>query len=150
VEFLELPDGDLAAHGDAIGAAVRAACWQDATLVSPWAYDRHPDHEACARAARTVAADQPGIDLLEFPIWAWHWGDPAVDLAHQDAQTTATRRLTLPAEARRQKQAAIACYPSQTEPLSAAYGDEAVLTQESLAYFARDCECFFLIDPSRS
>lgn len=149
VEFLELPDGDLAAHGDAIIAALRAACGQDTTLLSPWAHDRHPDHEACARAARTVTASQPDIELLEFPIWAWHWGDPADQLAHQDAQTTATRRLALSAEACRRKQAAIACYPSQTEPLSPRHGDEAVLTRNSLAYFARNYECFFLVAPSR-
>jgi LmbE family N-acetylglucosaminyl deacetylase len=150
VEFLELPDGDLTANGAVIRASLRTACWDDTMLLAPWAYDRHRDHEACARAARAVAAEQPQIELLEFPIWAWHWGVPAEALADLDPQSTGARRLTLQPNLREQKQAAIARYPSQTRPLSDGPGDEAVLTPTSLAYFARDCECFFLVDPSRA
>jgi LmbE family N-acetylglucosaminyl deacetylase len=148
LEFLELPDGELAASSAMIRAALRAACWDETLLVAPWAYDRHPDHEACAQAARAVAAEQPRIELLEFPIWAWHWGEPAQELTDFDPEATAARRLTLSGDLQLQKQAAIACYRSQTGPLSDAPGDEALLTPTSLAYFARECECFFVIEPS--
>jgi LmbE family N-acetylglucosaminyl deacetylase len=148
VEFLELPDGELAANGAPLRSALRETCWDETLLLAPWAYDRHPDHEACARAARAVATDLPQVELMEFPIWAWRWGVPAENLARLDPRVAGTRRLTLDPDLRKQKQAAIACYPSQTGPLSAAPGDEAVLTAESLAHFERDCECFFLIAPS--
>jgi LmbE family N-acetylglucosaminyl deacetylase len=149
VEFLELPDGELTANGAAIRGALHAACWDETLLLAPWAYDRHPDHEACAHAARAIAAQQSGTELLEYPIWAWHWGVPGEELADLDPGATEIRRLTLRADLRAQKQAAIACYPTQTRSLSDAPGDEAVLTPASLAYFARDCECFFTIDPDR-
>ncbi|MCW2495640.1 PIG-L family deacetylase [Jatrophihabitans sp.] len=150
VEFLELPDGELAAHGPQLTAALRTACWEQTVVLAPWAYDGHPDHEACARAARGVAAEREQVELLEFPIWAWHWASPADELATLDPEVVATRRLTLEAGQWRRKQAAIARYPSQIAPLSPAAGDEAVLSPSSLAYFARGFECFFVIAPGGS
>jgi LmbE family N-acetylglucosaminyl deacetylase len=147
LEFLGLPDGELAAHAGELCTALRRACSGDTVLLAPWAHDRHPDHEACARAARAVVAAEPGIELLEFPIWAWHWA-ARQELAELDPEAAATRRLTLGAERRERKQAAIACFPSQIQPLSADAGDEAVVGPDSLAYFARDFECFLVITPA--
>lgn len=146
-QFLDLPDGELAENDAPLRAALRAACGDSTLLLAPWVRDRHPDHEACARAARAVAAEQAHCQLLEFPIWAWHWARPADRLADLDPAAGQLRRLTLGVGLRERKQRAIACYPSQTEPLSGSPGDEAVLAPSSLAYFARDYECFFMIEP---
>ncbi|MCW2271213.1 1D-myo-inositol 2-acetamido-2-deoxy-alpha-D-glucopyranoside deacetylase [compost metagenome] len=47
---------------------------QDRVLTT-WRLDGHSDHDAvgraCARACETV-----GAQLLEVPIWAWHWARP--------------------------------------------------------------------------
>ena len=37
-----------------------------------WRGDGHPDHEAVGRAA-AVAAARTGAELLEYPVWMWHW-----------------------------------------------------------------------------
>jgi LmbE family N-acetylglucosaminyl deacetylase len=147
VEFLGLPDGGLASRVEEITGAIRAAAWDVSVVVAPWAYDRHPDHEACAQAAREAAAHAEWIELWEYPIWAWHWGSPATALASLDPQATGTRRLSLDDAIRARKRKAVAAYTSQVQPLSSAAGDEPVLAPETLEYFARDCECFFLIDP---
>lgn len=81
--WLNLPDGDLAAHHDAMVEAIGdvlsgrpAGAWCAAT----WRGDGHPDHEAAGRAAAEAAA-RSSARLLEFPVWTWHWalpGDAAV------------------------------------------------------------------------
>jgi len=48
-------------------------------LVAPWRHDGHPDHpdhEAAGRAAAAVAT-RTGARLLEYPLWFWHWAEPA-------------------------------------------------------------------------
>ena len=45
-------------------------------LVAPWRHDGHPDHEAAGRAAAAVAV-RTGARLLEYPVWFWHWAEPA-------------------------------------------------------------------------
>jgi LmbE family N-acetylglucosaminyl deacetylase len=149
LDYLGLPDGDLGTHEDELRATLHGACHGQSLVLAPWAYDRHPDHEACARAARSVAAQEPALTLLEFPVWAWHWGDPAADPVDLDPAIAATRRFTLDVQCGARKRAAIACYPSQTASLSPEPGDEAVLTSATLEYFTRDYECFFQIDATR-
>ena len=39
------------------------------TLLSPWAGDPHPDHQRVARIARIVAARQPDLRHLAYPVW---------------------------------------------------------------------------------
>lgn len=46
-------------------------------LMAPWRGDFHPDHEACARAAASVARDK-GLRLTSYFFWTWHRGLAAV------------------------------------------------------------------------
>ncbi len=45
-------------------------------MLAPWTGDFHPDHEACARAAVTVAHAK-GLQLTYYFFWTWHRGDLA-------------------------------------------------------------------------
>jgi LmbE family N-acetylglucosaminyl deacetylase len=149
VEFLDLPDGELAEHRADLDEALRGACFDSALLVAPWALDRHPDHEACARAARRLIAEDSDVELVEFPIWAWHWGRPSEQLVSLDEQASALCKLPLTGVQRALKDGAMQCYASQLRALSSAAGDEAVIDAATLRYFQRDAEYFFRIDPAR-
>lgn len=80
---LGLPDGAIGDHEARLTdllveilAARPPGTWCAAT----WSGDGHPDHEAVGRAAATAAAET-GAQLLEYPVWMWHWalpGDAAV------------------------------------------------------------------------
>ncbi len=65
-------DGTLSSHvdelADRLAQAIDDLC--PTVVLSPWAYDVHPDHAALGRAARTAAADRP-VELLEYVVWAW-------------------------------------------------------------------------------
>lgn len=129
VTFLGLPDGSLAAHRDTITAAVRTAVPDGPVwLLAPWREDRHPDHEACAIAARTL--DAPEMRRFEYPIWAWHWATPESD----DLPVQALRRVVVDASASR---TALQSYVSQLEPLSDLPGDEAIVSAALVAQAGR-------------
>ena len=80
---LGLPDGQIADHEDRLadllteildGRGTRTWC------AATWCGDGHPDHEAVGRAA-AVAVERTRTQLLEYPVWMWHWAypdDPAV------------------------------------------------------------------------
>jgi LmbE family N-acetylglucosaminyl deacetylase len=115
--FLSLPDGQIADHEDRLADLLTeildgrgARTWCAAT----WCGDGHPDHEAVGRAA-AVAVERTGTQLLEYPVWMWHWGypdDPAVpwDRAYRS-------RLHPLAVSR--KYIAAQCFSSQLEPVTA-------------------------------
>ncbi len=78
---LGLPDGRLAFYEseliDLLAGLLEAqpkGSWCAAT----WRGDGHPDHEAVGRAA-AAACQRTSVRLLEFPIWMWHWANPADD-----------------------------------------------------------------------
>lgn len=142
--FLGLPDGRLAAHADALTAAIAQRLDGCTLLVTPWRGDRHPDHAACADAG--AAALRPGVVQWQYPVWAWHWADPSAPSPAWER----LHRLDLSSRARRAKAAAIGCYRSQSEPLSPADGDEPILGPETLAHFDRDFECFVVPAPAAS
>ena len=72
---LGLPDGGLAGReADLVEVACARSVRPDDVVVAPWSGDGHPDHEACGRAARSVAAR-----VLEYPVWTWHWARPGDD-----------------------------------------------------------------------
>ena len=147
VDFLDLPDGKLADHPADLDAALRSACPGGTQLAAPWAFDRHPDHAACAHAARRLIQQSERVDLIEFPIWAWHWGRPGEQFVTLDIQATTILRLALTDAQLVLKHRAIQHYASQIEPLSDAPGDEVVLDPETLRHFRRDTEYFLQIEP---
>ena len=137
--LLGLPDGDLSRHVDRIRSQLSRTLVSGADhwLLTTWAGDRHPDHAACSAAARAFAARTPDVRVWEFPIWYWHWGDPA---DHAVLAPQALRAFSItPADAAARAEA-LAVYTSQSQPLSAAPGDEPVLTSAMLSHQRRDRE----------
>ncbi|OBA80323.1 LmbE family protein [Mycobacterium sp. 1164966.3] len=90
VVSLGLPDGALAQHEDQLTdllADILAGVARGSWCATSWRGDGHPDHEAVGRAAAKACAGT-GAQLLEYPIWMWHWAaphDPAVpwETAHR-------------------------------------------------------------------
>ncbi|MFT4469408.1 PIG-L family deacetylase [Arthrobacter sulfonylureivorans] len=136
--FLGIPDGKVSQHVDVLDAAFAAALdgHAQAVVAAPYRQDGHPDHEAVGHAAaRSATAHR--ADLLEFPIWYWHWADPGAD-----SRWTEWRTAGLSAPDAAAKQLALASHVSQTQPLSAAAGDEVLLSEAFQEHFDRDVEVF--------
>jgi LmbE family N-acetylglucosaminyl deacetylase/SAM-dependent methyltransferase len=106
-------------------------------IVAPWRHDGHPDHDAAGRAAATTA-HRTGATLWEYPIWWWHWARPG------EAPWADLRQLDLTQAATRRRRRALTHHRSQTEPLSEAPGDEALLQPEFVEHFTGPRERFIL------
>ncbi len=135
---LHLPDGGLTAREDELIRALAPLLGADDWCIAPLDGDGHPDHDSAGRAAAATCA-ATGARLLSYPLWVWHWAAP------DDPRVPWERalRLPLPAQARRRKREALACYPSQTEPLGPAAEDAAVVPPSDLAHFLRAEEHVF-------
>lgn len=140
--FLGLPDGRLAEHPCALASMLGEHVRGATHLVTTWVGDRHPDHEACARAVAELRP--PGARHWQYPIWAWHWDEPE----HSLLPWPTMRRVVLDVAARRAKAEALAQHRSQIEPLSPAVGDEAVVPPGVQAHFDRDFETFVVDAPA--
>ena len=138
VDFLDLPDGDLRAHTDELDAHLASLGLGTGTLVvAPWREDGHGDHEA-AGAAAARAARSVGAQLLEYPVWMWHWAAP------DDQRVPWSKFVSMPLDEheRHAKERAIEAHVSQNSPLSDAPGDETLLGEGFLEYFSRPFEVF--------
>lgn len=131
VTSLGLPDGELSnlgegtlvgAIGDALGGSRRC--------VGPFAGDGHPDHAATGEACRRVCASRE-VELLSYPIWAWHWSE-----ARADGFLRGGRILPLGPDEALRKRRAIGAYASQTS------GDDPIIGSRVLAHFTRSFEVF--------
>lgn len=74
---LRLTDSSLHLLEDELTTRLMALAEPGMHLVAPWRGDFHPDHEACARAAATVAREK-GLRLSSYFFWTWHRGTEAV------------------------------------------------------------------------
>jgi LmbE family N-acetylglucosaminyl deacetylase/cyclopropane fatty-acyl-phospholipid synthase-like methyltransferase len=128
--LLELPDGRLAEHHGELVARLAPLLERADLVVGPWPDDGHPDHRAVGMATRVAARDTAAV--LEYPIWFWHWADPA---AVSDGEWVA---LPLSAAARRAKSAAIEQHRSQVA------GSSPMLSPAFLEHFARGEELFLV------
>lgn len=139
--FLGLPDGGLTEQKAEISAQLREAINrhhgdpQQLAIVAPYRADGHADHDAAGHAAAQVARED-GHALLEYPIWYWLWASP------EDAAWRSWARLPLDTEQQAAKAAAMGVHTSQTRPLSARAGDEALLGDDFLKHFRRPFETF--------
>lgn len=135
----DLPDTGLASHEDLLAA--RLADLVDATtvLVAPWSLDGHTDHDAAGRVAKRCA-DATGALLLQYPLWLWHWGEPA-DLPWERVLALEGTPATLARKAE-----ALARHRSQVEPLGPLPGDEATLGPGVLRRAHRLIETFIGAD----
>ncbi|MFJ3312220.1 PIG-L family deacetylase [Micrococcus endophyticus] len=142
-ESLGLPDSGVAGREDAVRAAVVAALAAHpgpAVLASHDPGDGHADHEAVGRAVGELAGERD-LPLCAFPIWFWHWADPA------ELPARRYRRLALTDDDRAARRAALDAHASQVRPLSDAPGDEAVLGPQVLAHHDRPFEAHRLSGP---
>ncbi|WP_445255751.1 PIG-L family deacetylase [Nocardioides aurantiacus] len=144
---LQLPDGDLAAHQEEltrhlVELVVAGGAGERTVLVAPWREDGHPDHEAAGRAAAAAARRTDAV-LWEFPVWAWHFGDP--DTAPWDR----LRPLALTGPAAQAKQRAISSHRSQVAPLSDHPGDATLIGPEVLEHFAGVVEHLVVTPPTQ-
>lgn len=136
--FLGIPDGGIREHADTVERALRGILPDPlggrVLVATTWWGDGHADHEALGEIALRLAV--PGREVVGYPIWLWHWGDPdAVEAAPW-------RALALPDAVVAAKERAVARHRSQLEPLSDAPGDEPIVHAGMRAHFARDVEVF--------
>lgn len=105
-----LPDGGVARHRGELERALRALLRRGDLVLAPWEHDGHPDHDAVGRAALAATAALPGLRLLRYPVWAWHWLPP-------DASPPpfAAIRMPLSPATLARKRRAIACFASQLD-----------------------------------
>jgi LmbE family N-acetylglucosaminyl deacetylase len=108
---LDLPDGAIGDHEDRLAdlltdvlSARPAGTWCAAT----WRGDGHPDHEAVGRAA-AVATARSKRQLLEYPVWMWHWARPDDDAVPWDR----AYRVPLTSDALDRKRSAAQLFQSQ-------------------------------------
>lgn len=136
VKLLGLPDGALSEHVDELAEYLRALSLGAQTVIAtPWIDDGHPDHCAAAQAVLDATAESM-TTVLQYPIWFWHWGDPAAELP------AGLMRLPLSKGELAAKEKAMRAHHSQLAPLSAAVGDEAIVPPGFAAHFERDFELF--------
>lgn len=134
VVTLGIPDGAVARHEADLAAHLAGQLLPGDVVVAPWVHDAHPDHEAVGRAALAAAASC-GARALQYPVWAWHWLDPAA-LA---GPWPRAQRISLCTASQARKQQAMAAFATQT----GAVGDlacEPILPDHVLARFRRPYE----------
>jgi len=130
-------DGDVAAHGAELTAALSRRLGPGSLCVAPWRRDGHPDHDACGSAAAAAVAST-GARLLEYPVWAWHWADPA----GHDLPWASCRRLDLDRRARARKRWATRAFRSQIQPFGPGPDRAAILPAPVLRRFWRQFEVY--------
>lgn len=105
-------------------------------LMTTWRGDGHCDHEALGRAA-AQAAQVRQVQLVEVPVWAWHWALP------DDTRLPWPRahRIELDEARLARKRQAISAHHSQLEPDQ---GRPAVLPPDLLDCLLQPFELVFL------
>ena len=130
---LGLPDGGLVAREVELTQALVKCIPAGVVLVAPFEFDGHPDHEAAGRACKS-AAQQQGLTLVRYPIWAWHRGSAELFRERHGV------RFMLDDRAQQAKRRALAEHRSQ---LGERPGG-AIVPAHVLDYFNRPYEVFLL------
>ena len=134
---LSLPDGQVQGHHtqlvESLGRVLRAG---DAVL-STWAADGHPDHEATAVAVSAACA-AACCPHLQSPVWMWHWAAPG----DRRVPWTQLRRLRLTPDAQRRKHLAVQAHASQLTAQD--NGAPPVLAPSTVQRLLRPFEYFFM------
>jgi LmbE family N-acetylglucosaminyl deacetylase/SAM-dependent methyltransferase len=147
---LDVPDGGLREHAEALAVALTeqlatgpgSAAPGRTLLVAPWRGDGHRDHRIAGEIAERIAADAPDVDLLSYPVWAWHWDDPATP----ELPVAGLRALPLSTAVLDRKRRALDAHGSQVRPLSPAPGDEAIVDDRHARHHLRTEEWFVTAD----
>jgi LmbE family N-acetylglucosaminyl deacetylase len=135
VHRLGMPDGATDLHVEDIAAELLGLVGASDTLVAPAAFDRHPDHEACGRAA-TAVADAVGCSLLGSLVGAHH------DPEHAPADLT-LGVLALSDDEVARRMAAVTSHRSQLLPSHRTVADP-ILSRASIALLERPLEYYVL------
>ncbi len=135
VHFLGIRDGGIREAADdvrrALHALVPTGTEGGLTIAVPWWGDGHRDHRVLGELALEFAA--AGAHVLGYPIWLWHWGEPAT------VDASGWRMLPLAASTQAAKRRALTRHASQTAP---AGGEEPVLHAGMIAHFERPFEVY--------
>lgn len=102
------PDGHLLRYRDELITFIERLLQPGDVVFSTWRFDGHPDHEAVGLAS-AIAARESKASLVEVPIQAWHWADPA----GEEIPWHRARRLRLNAATLARKHHAIQAHKSQ-------------------------------------
>jgi LmbE family N-acetylglucosaminyl deacetylase len=130
---LQIPDGRVEENRSSLADALRSVATADSLIVAPFERDGHPDHDAAGEIARHVA-DQQGLTLAAYPIWAWHQAAP------ESFSGRAIASLGLTPTARAAKANAVRCHASQLRERRGG----PIVPPHVLAYFDRPYEAFLL------
>lgn len=109
VERLELPDCHVDQHELELESSLTEMLRPDDTVIAPAAFDWHPDHEACGRAAAAAAA-RHGCAVFGSLFWAHHHPDRAA------GHCFGLAALELTADDVVRRRAAVAAHDSQLAP----------------------------------
>jgi LmbE family N-acetylglucosaminyl deacetylase/protein-L-isoaspartate O-methyltransferase len=108
VEAFEFAVDALAHHrtgiATALDGAITRASGEHTLIVSPWRGDGQHDH-AIVGAITAAVAENLGHELVEYPVWFWHWATPHDDevpwesfvALATDERSTATKRAAIEA-----------------------------------------------------
>ena len=133
VMSLHVPDGHVSEHRDALMTALVPLVAGTPTLIAPYEFDGHPDHDAtgavCGALARLYR-----LTLVRYPIWTWHHATPA------DLGRVRWGRFCLDSAARRAKRRAVRCFTSQLRP----WGRDPIIPRHVVRYFERRYEAVML------
>lgn len=135
---LGLADSAVADSHESLLQQLNAVLRNGDRVLTTWRHDGHCDHEAvghaCASAARRCQAQ-----LLEVPVWAWHWAHP------EDPRLPwlRARKLAVPTHTLKRKRAALAAHRSQllADPST---GRPAILSAATLERLLQPFELVFL------
>ncbi|ARP81735.1 hypothetical protein CAL12_13540 [Bordetella genomosp. 8] len=131
---LGIPDGGVTDFEDDIAARLALSIRPRDTVIAPWQWDGHPDHEAASRAAFRAARAR-ACRFLETPIWAWHWMTP--DAGAFPTDDALAIRVGVDAMVLRRR--AVMCFRSQLQA-DASTGKPPVLTAAMLERLERPYE----------
>ncbi len=128
---MALPDGAVTAHQTRLVELIEQMTKATDLVLAPWSGDGHPDHDACAHAAR-FAQQKIGFELLEYPVWGWHWCEPG------QFPFASALKFELDEMSRDAKRRAITMFHSQIDNLD----QPPILSQGTLERFRRPFEVF--------
>ncbi len=123
VIFLNIPDGNAAAHADEIVSALAGIIRESAPahIFSPYGHDLHPDHRAVAAAVNRLRRNGVIVcPVYEYPVWFW----PRIAFLHLlfPFRLARLRRIATDGFLARKRQA-IEGYRSQYDGLNRANGN---------------------------
>lgn len=135
--MLGVRDGGIGESFARLSGDLAALLRPDDLVLTTWANDGHPDHEACSQAVRSAVTTR-ACRMLEYPVWGWHWANPS----SPELACVRAVRLDLPRRTCLSKRRAIACFTTQTgecePPIEAP-----VLPRRVRRRFERPFEVFF-------